>query len=105
MKPIKLKSLITEDSKNVKILIKAPKGQKDEYVAFSVHEYDGVFVFLPKKSVELDKLELVELDDIVDSMLVYLTKMTKLDFKWNSSYVGAGYGFSLDLYKILQKFK
>lgn len=104
---IKLKSLLTEGSKNVKILINGNKGDIDQNVAFSVYESDNVFVFLPKTSKDLDKIDLVNHDNVVDSLLSYLKKHTNLEFKWDLGYNsrGAGYGFKMDLDKILKKLK
>ena len=98
---INLKSLLTENTKNVKISIKSVS------VAFLIFIQGNTFVLLPKTSKDLDKLDLVIHDDIADTLLKYLEKQTKLNFKWSNSYnnYGAGYGFDLDLDKIMEKLK
>ncbi len=104
---IKLKSLITESGKNIKILIKGKKGEVDQLVTFAVHESDGVFVLLPKTSKELDKLDLTEHDSSVETMKEYLKKSTNIEFKWDLQYNsrGAGYGFKINYDKIINKIK
>ena len=101
---INLKQLITEGSKSVKIYFKV-KESSTQNGAFSVFEYDGVFVFLPKTSKDLDKLELVEYNTLVETLLDYLKKQTSLQFDWDPTYRGAGYGFNLNLNQILNKLK
>jgi hypothetical protein len=104
---INLKSLITESTKNIKILVKGKRGDIDQYVSFTVFVQSGVFVLLPKTSKDLDKLDLVNHDDAVDSMIKYLKKNTKIDFQWSLHYnsVGAGYGFEIDYNKLLNQLK
>lgn len=99
---INLKNLITENTKTIKVLIKS-RERGDQNVSFLVFIQGDVFVFLPKSSKDLDKLEKVDHDNIVDSILSYLKKHTKLDFNWSVSYNqhGAGYGFEMDHNKII----
>lgn len=102
---INLKSLITESSKNVKVLIKGAKGESDQSVQFLVSDHDNVFVFMAKTSKDLDKLDLVGLDDTHESLLKYLETKTNIKFKWDYGYNknGAGYGFKIDTESILKK--
>ena len=104
---INLKSLIAESSKNIKLLIKGKKGDPYQLVSFSVHESDGVFVLLPKSSKELDKLDLLDHDEVVESLKTHLKRMTDLEFKWDLNYNnhGAGYGFKLNYEYIIKKIK
>jgi len=102
---INLKQLINESTKNIKVVIKGNRGDVDQNVAFTVFVQNGVFVFLPKSSKDLDKLELVEHNNAVDAMLKYLKRTTKIDFEWSLHYnsTGAGYGFELDYNKLLNQ--
>jgi len=103
---INLKSLLKENTKNVKILIRN-KVLGDQNVSFLIFIQGSTFILLPKSSKDLDKLEPMIHQDIVDGLLTYLEKHTKLSFKWSISYNthGAGYGFDLDLDKIMEKLK
>lgn len=103
---IKLKDLITENTKVIKVLLKSRK-QGDQNVSFLTFTQNEVFVFLPKSNKDLDKIDKLEQDDVVDSILLYLKKHTKIDFTWSLSYnrSGAGYGFEMDHNKIIGMLK
>jgi len=101
---INLKNLITEGNKNVKVLIKGGK-DGDTLVHFSVYTTNDLFVFLPKTSKMLDVLMPYNETDIGKSIETYLKKHTNLQFDYNPTYVGAGYGFTLNFDKILSKLK
>lgn len=103
---IKLKELITENTKTIKVLVKN-KNLGDQNISFLVFIQSEVFVFLPKSSKDLDKIINVEHENVIDSIISYLKKHTKLDFEWSTSYnsSGAGYGFEMNHNKILGMLK
>lgn len=102
---INLKNLITEGNKNVKVLIRGGKEAGDTLVHFSVYTTNDLFVFLPKTHKMLDALIPYDESDTAKSIETYLKLHTKLDFDYNPSYVGAGYGFTLNFDKILKQLK
>lgn len=70
--------------------------------------YSGqpVIQFIPRKSVELDKIEKLgntSKDDITKQLAKYAEKKTKLKFKPMYNYEGAGYGILLDIDFIVKK--
>jgi len=99
---INLKELINEGTKNVKLLVRN-RTNTDELVQFSVYTTNDLFIFLPKSSKMLDILEEVDESVIAKSIEMYLKKRTNLVFDYNPTYIGAGYGFTLNFDKILTK--
>lgn len=108
---INLKQLLTEDKK-VKIKFrKVLPGGKDASrdVEFSVYMWNGPrVIFLPKSSKDLDKLD--ELDLYKEDIAVLIenrvnSQFKEVEFKYDRRYHGAGYGFTINFEKILNKIK
>lgn len=77
-------------------------------VEFSIHLSDSTFVFIPKSSKELDKIDTLPLDKVEVGLLMenrINAQFKEIEFKLNKNYSGAGYGFSIDLDKILNRIK
>lgn len=106
---INLKALITE-SKNTKLHFRnvLPGGiEADEDVLFSVNAYNGRITLLPKSNKELDKLDRLGFsnrDSLGDLIAVILNRPLKdVELKYDDSYPGAGFGFIVDLEKLVKK--
>ena len=108
---INLKQLITESTKNIKMTFKG-NGKHTQTVQFLFHINNDTFVLLPKTATELDKLETIESEYfnyspgvVVETMLEFLKKKSKIKFRPHTSYSGAGYGFQVVLDDIFDKIK
>jgi len=84
---------------------------KREDIMFNISPTrDGGFTAIAKSSKELDKLQdLISAEDsslVVQSGLeTYIEKKLGLVVYSDSNYKGAGYGFKLDMYYIIDKLK
>ena len=107
---IKLKNLISE-SKKLKLNFRnvLPGGiDASVDVEFSAIIVDDRFVFLPKTSKDLDKIDTLKLYKEDVAVLIenrINSQFKEVEFKYDKSYQGAGYGFNIDLNKILNKLK
>jgi hypothetical protein len=107
---IKLKQLISE-GKKVKYNFRnvLPGGiDASVDVEFSAMVSDNRFIFLPKTSKDLDKIETLNLDRSSIEILLenrINEKLKGIELVRDKTYQGAGYGFVIDLNKILNKLK
>jgi tricorn protease-like protein len=107
---IKLKQLISE-GKKVKYNFRnvLPGGiDASVDVEFSVMVYDNRFIFLPKTSKDLDKIETLNLDRSAIEILLenrVNDKLKGIELTRDKTYQGAGYALILDLNQILNKLK
>ena len=76
---------------------------------FLVHgKLDNVIQFIPRKSVDLDKIDQlgdISKDDITKQLVEYAEKKTKIKFKPLNDFQGAGYGIQIDIDFIVKKIK
>lgn len=86
------------------------KGTKDR-VKFAIHSFslrghDGKVTFLPKTTVELDKLDHMSTEEVYEGLISFANSKFK-DIKWivSPQYEGAGYSLQLDLDAIILKLK
>jgi len=84
-------------------------GSKRVEVKFTPIPYkDGGISLLAKSSKDLDKLESLipsgVSNDIIPKILKgQVEKKLGIIVNWDARYLGAGYGFKIDMYKILDK--
>ena len=76
---------------------------------FLVHgKLHNVIQFIPRKSVDLDKIDQlgnISKDDITKQLAEYAEKKTKIKFKPLNDFQGAGYGIQIDIDFIVNKIK
>lgn len=108
---INLKKLIVE-AKQVKLHFRnvLPGGiEADEDIQFSVSVYNDRIIYIPKTSKDLDKIDSLNYtnrDSLGDLIAVIINRQFKeIELKYDDTYVGAGFGFVVDLEKILKKIK
>ena len=68
----------------------------------------NVFQFIPRKSVDLDKIDKlgdISKYDITEQLVKYAEKKTKIKFLPLYDYEGAGYGIQIDIDFIVKKLK
>ena len=79
------------------------------YPDFLVHgKLHNVFQFIPRKSVDLDKIDKlgdISKYDITEQLVKYAEKKTKIKFLPLYDYEGAGYGIQIDIDFIVKKLK
>lgn len=105
---IKLKDLLNEG----KIVLSTKDKKADslsEITDFLVHgKLHNVFQFIPRKSVDLDKIDKlgdISKDDITEQLVKYAEKKTKIKFLPLNDFQGAGYGIQIDIDFIVKKLK
>ena len=108
MKIMKLKDLLNEG----KILLQSNDKNAvsiSEIADFLVHgRLHNVIQFIPRKSVDLDKIDKlgdISKDDITKQLVKYAEKKTKIKFKPLNNFQGAGYGIQIDIDFIVKKIK
>ena len=107
---INLKQLITE-GKRIKLNFRnvLPGGiDASVDVEFQVNSYDGRLLILPKTSKDLDKLDTLLLDREGIAIIIenrINDQFKEIEFKRDNTYQGAGYGFTVDLEKVVKKLK
>ena len=76
---------------------------------FLVHgKSHNVIQFIPRKSVDLDKIDQlgnISKNDITKQLAEYAEKKTKIKFKPLNDFQGAGYGIQIDIDFIVNKIK
>ena len=76
---------------------------------FLVHgKSNNVIQFIPRKSVDLDKIDQlgnISKNDITKQLVEYAEKKTKIKFKPFYDFQGAGYGIRIDMDYIEKKLK
>ena len=105
---IKLTDILNEG----KILLQS-KDKKAElpsaFPDFLVHgKLHNVIQFIPRKSVDLDKIDKlgdISKDDITKQLVKFAEKKTKIKFKPLNDFQGAGYGIQIDIDFIVNKIK
>jgi len=105
---IKLKDILAEG----KILLQS-KDKKAElpsvFPDFLVHAKEhNVIQFIPRKSVDLDKIDQlgnISKDDITKQLASWAEKKTKIKYKPFNDFQGAGYGIRIDMDYIGKKLK
>lgn len=110
---IQLKQLLTEGNKIIKMNFRKvlPGGiDSSRNVEFSVFTWSepARFIFLPKTSKDLDKIDELNLrwEDVGVLIENRLNDQFKeVEFKHDRKYHGAGYGFVINYDKILNKIK
>jgi hypothetical protein len=105
---IKLTDILNEG----KILLQSNDKDADslsEITDFLVHgKLHNVIQFIPRKSVDLDKIDSlgdISKDDITKQLVKYAEKKTKIKFKPLNNFQGAGYGIQIDIDFIVKKIK
>lgn len=78
------------------------------FADFLVHGKSDVIQFIPRKSVDLDKIDQlgnISKDDITKQLVKFAEKKTKIKFKPLNNFEGAGYGIEIDIDFIVNKIK
>jgi len=79
------------------------------FADFLVHgKLHNVIQFIPRKSVDLDKIDQlgnISKNDITKQLVEYAEKKTKIKFKPLNDFQGAGYGIQIDIDFIVKKIK
>ena len=103
---------LTDILKEGKILLQSNDRNADslsEITDFLVHgKLHNVIQFIPRKSVDLDKIDQlgnISKDDITKQLAEYAEKKTKIKFKPLNDFQGAGYGIQIDIDFIVKKIK
>jgi hypothetical protein len=102
---IKLTDILNEG----KILLQSNDKDADslsEIADFLVHgKLHNVFQFIPRKSVDLDKIDSLGDINVTDQLVKYAEKKTKIKFLPLYDFKGAGYGIQIDIEFIVKKLK
>jgi len=103
---------LTDILKEGKVLLQSNDRDADslsEITDFLVHgKLHNVFQFIPRKSVDLDKIDKlgdISKDDITKQLVKYAEKKTKIKFNPLNNFEGAGYGIQIDIDFIVKKIK
>lgn len=103
---------LTDILKEGKVLLQSNDKDADslsEIADFLVHgKLHNVFQFIPRKSVDLDKIDQlgdISKDDITKQLVKFAEKKTKIKFKPLNDFQGAGYGIQIDIDFIVNKIK
>tara|TARA_B110000003_G_C16363186_1_gene423557 strand:+ start:334 stop:645 length:312 start_codon:yes stop_codon:yes gene_type:complete len=102
---IKLTDILNEG----KILLQSNDKDADslsEITDFLVHgKMHNVIQFIPRKSVDLDKIDSLGDVNVTEQLVKYAEKKTKIKFKPLYEFKGAGYGIQIDIDFIVKKIK
>ena len=102
---IKLTDILNEG----KILLQSKDRDADslsEITDFLVHgKIHNVFQFIPRKSVDLDKIDSLGDINVTEQLVKYAEKKTKIKFLPLYDFKGAGYGIQIDIDFIVKKIK
>jgi hypothetical protein len=102
---IKLTDILNEG----KILLQSKDRDADslsEITDFLVHgKLHNVFQFIPRKSVDLDKIDSLGDINVTEQLVKYAEKKTKIKFLPLYDFKGAGYGIQIDIDFIVKKIK
>ena len=76
------------------------------YPDFLVHgKLHNVIQFIPRKSVDLDKIDSLGNINVTQQLVKYAEKKTKIKFLPLYEFKGAGYGIQIDIDFIVKKIK
>jgi len=102
---IKLTDILNEG----KILLQSNDKDADslsEFADFLVHgKLHNVIQFIPRKSVDLDKIDSLGEINVTEQLVKYAEKKTKIKFLPLYDFKGAGYGIQIDIDFIVKKIK
>lgn len=102
---IKLTDILNEG----KVLLQSKDRDADslsEITDFLVHgKLHNVFQFIPRKSVDLDKIDSLGEINVTEQLVKYAEKKTKIKFLPLYDFKGAGYGIQIDIDFIVKKLK
>jgi len=77
-----------------------------EIADFLVHgKLHNVFQFIPRKSVDLDKIDSLGDINVTEQLVKFAEKKTKIKFLPLYDFNGAGYGIQIDVDFIVKKLK
>ena len=100
---------LTDILKEGKILLQSNDRDADslsEITDFLVYgKLHNVFQFIPRKSVDLDKIDSLGDINVTEQLVKYAEKKTKIKFLPLYDYEGAGYGIQIDIDFIVKKLK
>jgi hypothetical protein len=100
---------LTDILKEGKILLQSNDRDADslsEITDFLVHgKLHNVFQFIPRKSVDLDKIDSLGDINVTEQLVKYAEKKTKIKFLPLYDFKGAGYGIQIDIDFIVKKLK
>ena len=100
---------LTDILKEGKVLLQSNDRNADslsEITDFLVHgKLHNVFQFIPRKSVDLDKIDSLGDINVTEQLVKYAEKKTKIKFLPLYDYEGAGYGIQIDIDFIVKKLK
>tara|TARA_Y100000389_G_scaffold195937_1_gene228062 strand:+ start:326 stop:637 length:312 start_codon:yes stop_codon:yes gene_type:complete len=100
---------LTDILKEGKVLLQSNDRDADslsEITDFLVHgKLHNVFQFIPRKSVDLDKIDSLGEINVTEQLVKYAEKKTKIKFLPLYDFKGAGYGIQIDIDFIVKKLK
>jgi hypothetical protein len=100
---------LTDILKEGKILLQSNDRDADslsEITDFLVYgKLHNVFQFIPRKSVDLDKIDSLGDINVTEQLVKYAEKKTKIKFLPLYDFKGAGYGIQIDIDFIVKKLK
>jgi len=100
---------LTDILKEGKILLQSNDKDADslsEIADFLVHgKLHNVFQFIPRKSVDLDKIDSLGDINVTEQLVKFAEKKTKIKFLPLYDFKGAGYGIQIDIDFIVKKLK
>ena len=100
---------LTDILKEGKVLLQSNDRNADslsEITDFLVHgKLHNVFQFIPRKSVDLDKIDSLGDINVTEQLVKYAEKKTKIKFLPLYNFKGAGYGIQIDIDFIVKKLK
>jgi hypothetical protein len=100
---------LTDILKEGKILLQSNDKDADslsEIADFLVHgRLHNVFQFIPRKSVDLDKIDSLGDINVTEQLVKFAEKKTKIKFLPLYDFNGAGYGIQIDVDFIVKKLK
>jgi len=100
---------LTDILKEGKVLLQSNDRNADslsEITDFLVHgKLHNVFQFIPRKSVDLDKIDSLGDINVTEQLVKYAEKKTKIKFLPLYDFKGAGYGIQIDIDFIVKKLK
>jgi hypothetical protein len=100
---------LTDILKEGKVLLQSNDKDADslsEIADFLVHgKLHNVFQFIPRKSVDLDKIDSLGDINVTEQLVKFAEKKTKIKFLPLYDFNGAGYGIQIDVDFIVKKLK
>jgi hypothetical protein len=100
---------LTDILKEGKILLQSNDKDADslsEITDFLVHgKLHNVIQFIPRKSVDLDKIDSLGDINVTEQLVKFAEKKTKIKFLPLYDFKGAGYGIQIDIDFIVKKIK